>query len=60
MTTAYRLRSFAIPMTCILAFGTCAGTKPGAGRLKECMKSNIADVSAPYKATLARAAAGEN
>jgi hypothetical protein len=35
----------------------CAGTQPGDGRVKACIKSHFSDVSAPCQAVLVKAAA---
>ncbi len=35
----------------------CAGTQPGEGRVKACIKSHFSDVSAPCQAVLLKAAA---
>jgi hypothetical protein len=84
MTTNYRLRSFAIAMTCILVFGTtmlpttgasaqdtsneracaadmgkdgpCASVKAGGGRIRECLRDHLADLSKPCQEALLKAA----
>ena len=84
MTTAYSLRSLAIPMTCILVFGAtlipttgaaaqdtsseracaadmgkdgpCASVKAGGGRIRECLRDHLADLSKPCQEALLKAA----